>query len=70
MNVENIEINHSNRATKNRRRKSKVFFTYGTVALQSPIPTFMTGELQICSYRVMYFVTRVGAIGQVVLPNF
>ena len=29
-----------NRATENRRRKSKVFCMYGTVALHSPIPTF------------------------------
>ena len=29
-----------NRATENRRRKSKVFCMYGTVALRSPIPTF------------------------------
>ena len=31
----------SNRAVKNRRRKSKVFCMYGTVALRSPIPTFL-----------------------------
>ena len=35
-----LEKFKSNRATKNRRRKSEVFCMYGTVALQSPIPTF------------------------------
>ena len=35
-----LEKFKSNRGTKNRRRKSKVFCMYGTVALLSPIPTF------------------------------
>ena len=35
-----LEKFKSNRATKNRRRKWKVFSMYGTVALRSPIPTF------------------------------
>ena len=35
-----LEKFKSNRATKNPRRKSKVFSMYGTVALRSPIPTF------------------------------
>ena len=34
----------SNHATKKRRRKLKVFCIYGTVALQSPIPTFLRLE--------------------------
>ena len=35
-----LEKSKSNRATKNCRRKSKVFCVYGTVALRYPIPTF------------------------------
>ena len=35
-----LEKFKSNRATKNRRRKSKVFCMYGTVTLRPPIQTF------------------------------
>ena len=46
-----LEKFKSNRATKNRRRNSKVFCIYETVALRAPSQLFKTGELQICSYR-------------------
>ena len=45
-----LEKFKSNRATKIRRRKSKVFCMYGTVALRSPTQLFKTGELQFYSY--------------------
>ena len=53
-----LEKFNSNRATKNRRCKSKFFCMYGTVALRSPIQIFKTGELQFCSklrYRCVTF---------------
>ena len=42
--------------TKNRRRKSKVFCMYGTIALRSS-RLFMTRELQICSYSKIAHAT-------------
>ena len=56
---ENIEIKHSYRATNNRRRNSKVFCMYGSVALRSPIPTFFdrrATDLQLTRTQLLCIV--------------
>ena len=48
--VMHLEKFKSNRATKNRRRKSKVFFACTELKLSGPpSQLFKTGELQCCS---------------------
>ena len=53
-----LEKYKSNRAKKNRFRKSKVFCMYGTVALRSPLPNFFdrsATDLQLDSNTLKVF---------------